>query len=545
MKIVSALVVLVVLAAGSAVAGELPTSNGRKLVATVQGEPITLDELSREVAAMRRAQPPGTWDQRAAELAVLNRMINVVLIAQEGARMGISALPEVRKTVDTNARITLRDELVERIVKDVKADPKEVEATYQAAVREWKVSALLFTKEEHARDMVAELAAGKTFGELATAAMADGRATKVEDGVVLKRQTMEPAVAAVVARMAVGATSPVISTKSGPVVLTLQEIRHPEDPTARATAERVVLGTRRREAVAAYDQALRKKYVKVNADLLRNLDYEAEKPGIDALLKDRRVVAEVRGEPPVTVGELTEALKFQFFHGTSLAAASKRLNSKKEQVLDGLLHRKVFRKEALRLGLDKTDAYRDKVKDFERSVLFEAVVRKAVVPDVRLREDDIKAYYDEHRKEYTAPQMMRLRSLAFRTRESAESAAASLLSGADFQWVADHADDQLGSNAQDVVSFDGRPIMTSELPEAVQKAVAGARARDVRIYASPEKYYYVLAVENVVAAQPQPYEEVRQSIARKVLDAKIEKAVDDYADRLRALSDVKIYLGTS
>jgi hypothetical protein len=54
------------------------------------------------------------------------------------------------------------------------------------------------------------------------------------------------------------------------------------------------------------------------------------------------------------VGELTEALKFQFFHGTKMAVERKRLNAKKEQILDGMLHRKVFRKEALRLALDTT-----------------------------------------------------------------------------------------------------------------------------------------------------------------------------------------------
>jgi hypothetical protein len=84
--------------------------------------------------------------------------------------------------------------------------------------------------------------------------------------------------------------------------------------------------------------------------------------------------------------------------------------------------------------------------------------------------------------------------------------------------------------------------MSSELPAGLQKAVAGARSGDVRLYASPEKHYYVLAVQQVVPAAPKPYEEVRGEVARKVLDQKIEKAIDEYAAKLRSLSDVKVFL---
>jgi hypothetical protein len=35
---------------------------------------------------------------------------------------------------------------------------------------------------------------------------------------------------------------------------------------------------------------------------------------------------------------------------------------------------------------------------------------------------------------------------------------------------------------------------------------------------------------------------VREQIAKKIYNGKIVKAVEEYADKLRALSDVKIYL---
>ena len=120
---------LIGLAASSGWAQELPVVQGRKIVASVNGAPITLDELNRQ-------RPPGTAPDPAADQQLLRRLINVRLIAQEGHRMDLDKLPEVRKALDAYAPVTLREELVERTVKGLTADPREVEETYRAAVRE-------------------------------------------------------------------------------------------------------------------------------------------------------------------------------------------------------------------------------------------------------------------------------------------------------------------------------------------------------------------------------------------------------------------------
>jgi hypothetical protein len=87
--------------------------------------------------------------------------------------------------------------------------------------------------------------------------------------------------------------------------------------------------------------------------------------------------------------------------------------------------------------------------------------------------------------------------------------------------------------------------MTSELPDDVRQAVAGGAAGDARLYAGPDRRIYVLTIQDVVAAQPQPYDQVRREIAEKVLDVKLQQAVEEYAAKLRSLSVVEVYLRAS
>jgi hypothetical protein len=76
----------------------------------------------------------------------------------------------------------------------------------------------------------------------------------------------------------------------------------------------------------------------------------------------------------------------------------------------------------------------------------------------------------------------------------------------------------------------------------VQKAVTGAKTGDFRLYESPKNHFYVLYIQEEIPSKPQPYAEVREKIAKKIYNEKLTKAVEEYAGKLRAVSDVKIYL---
>jgi parvulin-like peptidyl-prolyl isomerase len=517
---------------GIASGQDLPVIKGKKLVATVNGEPITLDEFNREL----------THAQGAKKSELLRRLINITLIVQESDRIGLNELPEIKNMIDAFSKVTLREELMERQVKDIKVDEKEVEKLYKEFIKEWKISSLLFEKEDAAKKMAEEIKAGKNFDQLSKQYVAEGKAKRGEQGEWLKVKDIDPQIINVVFNMKTGSVSPIIPFKSGFVILRLEDIRYTENPEAMKQAKEEALKRKKVQVLRGYSNALIKKYAKVNQDLLKRIDYESKNPGFEALLEDKRVVAEIKGENPITVGELTQHLRQQLYHGVEMAIETKRLNSRKDSALEEILYKRVFRKEALRLGLDKTESYKDKVKEYENSVLFGEFVNKVIVPGIKLKEEEVKAYYQKHIGDYTFPEMMKINSLVFEKRKDAEAAIERLRKGTEFQWLAANAEGQVDKNSKGLLTLDGKLLTTKDLPEGLQKAIHGARAGDFRLYESPNGYFYVLAIQDVIPSKPQPYEEVKGIVSRKVFDDQVKKAVEDYADKLRAVSDVKVYL---
>ncbi len=541
--LISTLMTIILLLIGTAALAaeaDLPVIKGKKIVATVNGEPITLEEYKRDLASLDTKEGEKKAEKEQSS-ALLKRLINTRLIVQEGKRSGLDELPEIKQRVEVFARVTLRDELMGRHVKDIKAGPQEVDKFYKDSIKEVKTSSVLFEKEDGAKKFEKAIKEGSKFEETLQKFLSDKTAKGSEVGKYLKYKEVMPEIASAIGKLKIGEMSPIVRLKSGFVISRLEDIRYTEDPEAKEWAKQEALKQKQKDALAKLDKDLKKKYSKVNQKIVDSLDF-GTKEKFEKLLKDKRVVVEITGEKPITVGELAENMRQQLFHGVDRAIESKRLEKRKAQTFEEMIQKRVLMKEALRLGIDKTDSYKSLVKEHEDSLVFGAYVQKAVVPEVKLQEKEVEDYYNAHIKEFTYPEMMRMNSLVFRARKDAESAIEKLKKGVEFKWLVDNAEGQVDKNKESVMNFDGTLLTVKDFPEEFQKAVSGARSEDSRLYESSKGHVYVLAIQEVIPSKPQPYQEAGGEIAKKVYNEKLKKAVEDLADKLRALSDVRIYL---
>ena len=536
--------ILIVGAPGVAFAQKLPVIDGKETVAIVNDEPIFLDELDRAIAASHSGK---SGEQKAGRLDfsnIMERLITRKLILLEARNMGLDELPAIIGTMEKYSKDTLMQLLMEERVKDInKADDSDVEMLYEKLVREWKIKTLKFKKEVDVKKIEAEIKAGNDFDAIAKKVVADKIAEGGEEE-YLKDKDLTPTIAKIVSKMQVGATSPVISFgKNSFVIFKLEGSRLPEkeDIQAKEQARRRALNQKRVRAVRDYYEDLKKRYVKVDEKLLDSLDYESETPGFDNLLKDDRIIAEITGEKPITVGELSGALKKKFYHGIEQAVESKRVNKVKKDELESMIEKRILLKEALTQELDKTESYKERVKEYKNSLIFGEFIEMVVAPEIKLSLNEVKAYYNKNTEKYTSPGMMRIKSLVFEKRSDAVEALDKLLKGTDFAWMSSHADGQIDKTEKGLLKFEGRMLILNSLPEDVQKAVSNAKPGDFRLYASPDGHFYVLYIYHVVDPNPQPFDEVKKEIAENVYNDKLKKEVAVWADKLKEYYPVKIY----
>lgn len=515
-------------------------------IALVNDEPISIEELARAIGTAHAGR---TDDEKKAGTMdftkILDRLVNARLVAQEAVNIGFDEQPEYKDALETNARAALAGLLMDDLSKDVKAEPSEVQERLKSMVEEWKITSVLFEKEDDAKTMEAAIKAGKPFDELAKKAVADKKATGGGEGDYLKPKDLLPEAASAVQALKIGSVSPVIKLGSGKdqrfAIVKFLDKRYPETPEARRRAEQSVLESKKFRAINEYKKTLFSKYVTIKDRRVDGLDYDSPKANLQQLLTDTTVVAEIRESDPVTVGDLTRALGDKFYHGLEEAAKQKRINEKKREVLNLVIEKRLVRAEASRRGLDKSEKYLTLLRDFKNDFLFGMFVDKVVVPDIKVKEDDQQAYFRDHKQEYRYPEMMKIVGLAFGDKRNAQSALAKLKKGADINWVRANAEG-LMDTSDEGLPFDGRVLTTNSLPQEIRDAVAGSRPGDFRLFTSADGRFYVLSILDIVPSRPQTFEEVKKKIQKKVFQNKLNGALEDWFSRLRAASDIKIYL---
>jgi parvulin-like peptidyl-prolyl isomerase len=528
---------------GNTFGGELPVIDGKIAVATVNDEPITLEELN-DALAESHAERSGEGEAGRIDYSqIMKRLINTRLILLEAENIGFYEVPEVKRAVEKYSEEILMKFLLAEHVKDIHVTDEEVTDIYNNMVREWKIKSLAFQRVNDAKKIEEEIKRGNTFNEIAKKALEDGVAKGSDEG-YLKDKDLKPAIARLVSTMEVGSVSPVVELgKMEFMIFRLEGMRFPDDrdPEVWERAQKQALKQKKTQAAKDYYLDLVERFVNLNDELFNSLDYESKEPGFERLLQDKRVIAEVSGEEPITVGELSRTMHKELYHGVERAIKNKSINRRKSRTMEYILQRRVLVKEALNQSIDKSEVYMNRVKKYENSIVFDTFVQKVIVPDIRLTGKELKDYYKKNADEFAYPEMIRMKGLTFRQRDDAARAMDALKKGADFHWLSSHAGGQLGKDAEGVSKFDGKPLSVRSLPEEARKSLSGAKAGESRLYEGPQGYYYVLYVLQLIPAKQQPLEAVRDEVAQKLYSDKIKNAVEAYAGKLREYYPVKIF----
>jgi hypothetical protein len=531
------------------VAVRLPLSSqeyAKLVVAAVNGDPILLAELNGGLmdfqAEAGEQQQSGHGDLHS----ILQRFINLRLLEQEARNIGFDETPDFAKEVGAFRSQWLRSLLQSRQVRAVQLDQEEVARVYKEMSTFVKLESVVFAKEEDAEQALEEIRGGASYRDVVKKALQ----AKTAEGSLLGARSysidqLMPEIVAFVRDAKDGDLSQVIpATEKYALVRVEEAVKSVDSPEIKEQARQKLRAQKNLLVIRAYFEELKKKYAVIDQAIIDSLDYGAEEPGgLEQLLKDQRVVIEIKDEAPITVADFSKEMESKLYHGANSKENLTRLNTMKHTMEENILYKKLFVKEASQLGLDKTEQFQKGVDEFERKTLFNIFVNKVIVPEAKVKEEMVRNYYDEHLSEYSSPKMLRLKSLVFANVEAAQGALALLQQNTEFKWLSANAAHQVNKDSEGLLQFDSNILSLSGLSQDIQEVIGDAKDGDYRLYQNQTAgHFYVLFIEKVYPATPTAYGEVRESIAKELFTHRIPELVEEWATKLRQVYEVKLYL---
>ncbi len=199
---------------------------------------------------------------------------------------------------------------------------------------------------------------------------------------------------------------------------------------------------------------------------------------------------------------------------------------------------------ARKKGMEKDPTIRKQLEIMRNEYLARTYVQKEVLGKINLTEKDYEAYYNEHKKEFENPEMVRARHILIAVKpnateeekkaalKKAEEILAKAKQGEDFAKLASEYSDDPGSKAKGGdLGFFTQGSMVGKFEQTAFALKPG----EISPVVETEFGYHIIKVEERKAAEQQPYDAIKeqvkaratQAIQQERLNAFLEKAMKD------------------
>jgi peptidyl-prolyl cis-trans isomerase SurA len=189
-------------------------------------------------------------------------------------------------------------------------------------------------------------------------------------------------------------------------------------------------------------------------------------------------------------------------------------------------------------------------RNIERSMMINQVQSTEVSQKLTVNEEEARAYFEEHRADFTTPSEVMLREILIEVPTSdrgvnvaqddeakakAEEARQRLLKGEPFPRLAAEVSNSPSKANGGLIG----PIHLEELAPQLQQLLGKLKVGEVADVIRTTRGYQILKIESRTEGRSRTFEEARGDIGRRVIDGKSRAALQKYLDQLRAQADIK------
>lgn len=236
------------------------------------------------------------------------------------------------------------------------------------------------------------------------------------------------------------------------------------------------------------------------------------------------VAAEVDGTPIYVSDVRREAVA----QGVAESAEPLDSGSRRfDEVLDDLIHRRIFALEARRRELHDTDESRRRLAAAREVILYNMVIE--TVLDEAVTEDVLRTLYEEQSQLLSLGEEVRARHILTETFEQAQEVARRLRDGEDFAQLAldMSTDDPTRLNGGDLGYFSQGELIIEEIERAAFDTEVGQITQPFR----SELGWHVLRVDDRRAEEPPSFEEMRPDLVRFLTYQELQRLSDVLEER--------------
>jgi peptidyl-prolyl cis-trans isomerase SurA len=291
--------------------------------------------------------------------------------------------------------------------------------------------------------------------------------------------------------------------------------------------------------------------VKVNGEIITKTEFEARqvaelrnRPELakagPASLELQRAIAQIT--PDLILAAVDEMLLVQRGRESGYALGDQQFAQIVENIRksNNLEEEARFQDALKQEGLSMADLRRN----LERQMLVSQVQRAEIMDKISITDEEARAYYDQHRTEFTSPTEITLREILLEVptsdrgvnvaqddavRASAEELRKRLLAGEPFPRLA-------GEHSAAASKANGGligPIHSDELAPQLRDLLVGMSVGDITEVLRAQRGYQILKLESRTDSKVKTFEEARGDIGNRIGEQKLRGEREKYLDRLR------------
>ena len=188
-------------------------------------------------------------------------------------------------------------------------------------------------------------------------------------------------------------------------------------------------------------------------------------------------------------------------------------------------------------------------RNIERSMMINQVQNAEVVQKIAVTEEEARAFYEDHRTEFTTPSEVMLREILIdvpttdrgvnvaqddEAKAKAEDVRQRVLKGEPFARLAA----EVSSSASKANGGLIGPIHMEELAPQLQQLIGKLKVGDVADTIRTTRGYQILKLESRTEGKIRTFEEARPDIQERVVESKRRAALQKYLDQLRGQATI-------